>query len=432
MSGRDTAITVSRLNSYVRGVLWEDMNLKSVRVKGEVSNCTYATSGHIYFTLKDAGASVRCLMFRSRAVGLSFRLKDGMAVIVTGDVDLYEAGGQYQLKVSSAVKDGTGVLYERYEQLKARLKAEGLFDEAHKKPLPAYPSSVGIVTARTGKAIHDIVTNATRRNPWIQLVFCPANVQGDGAASTLIRGIRALESYGVDVIIIGRGGGSIEELWEFNDERLARTVYNCTVPVISAVGHDSDTTIIDYVADRVASTPTAAAELAVPDMVKIAAYLDQMRIRLDGIMESQAAGARAQAAHYAAQLRALSPGRVLQERKQSLETARKRMQVMMEHRLSDGKQSLIEQENSLVRLMRQRMEDARNRNALYAQKLHGLSPLRQLERGYAYVSDEEGHGVSSITQAPGGSILQIEVTDGRIRAAVEETISVIRERIGEE
>ena len=432
MSGRDTAITVSRLNSYVRGILWEDMNLRGVKVRGEVSNCTYATSGHIYFTLKDAGASVRCLMFRSRAVGLNFRLKDGMGVIVTGDVDLYEAGGQYQLKVSSAVKDGTGVLYERYEQLKARLKAEGLFDEAHKKPLPAYPASVGIVTARTGKAIHDIVTNATRRNPWIQLVFCPASVQGEGAASTLIRGIRTLESYGVDVIIIGRGGGSIEELWEFNDERLARTVYNCSIPVISAVGHDSDTTIIDYVADRVASTPTAAAELAVPDMVKIAAYLDQMRGRLDGIMQSQAAGARAQAAHYAAQLRALSPGRVLQDRKQSLDTARKRMQVMMEHRLSDGKQSLLEQENSLVRLMNQRMEDARNRNALYAQKLHGLSPLRQLERGYAYVSDEEGHGVSSISQAPQGSILQIEVTDGRIRAKAEEIIPVIRERIGEE
>ena len=432
MSGRDTAITVSRLNSYVRGILWEDMNLRGVKVRGEVSNCTYATSGHIYFTLKDAGASVRCLMFRSRAVGLNFRLKDGMGVIVTGDVDLYEAGGQYQLKVSSAVKDGTGVLYERYEQLKARLKAEGLFDEAHKKPLPAYPASVGIVTARTGKAIHDIVTNATRRNPWIQLVFCPASVQGEGAASTLIRGIRTLESYGVDVIIIGRGGGSIEELWEFNDERLARTVYNCSIPVISAVGHDSDTTIIDYVADRVASTPTAAAELAVPDMVKIAAYLDQMRGRLDGIMQSQAAGARAQAAHYAAQLRALSPGRVLQDRKQSLDTARKRMQVMMEHRLSDGKQSLLEQENSLVRLMNQRMEDARNRNALYAQKLHGLSPLRQLERGYAYVSNEEGHGVSSISQAPQGSILQIEVTDGRIRAKAEEIIPVIRERIGEE
>jgi exodeoxyribonuclease VII large subunit len=241
-----------------------------------------------------------------------------------------------------------------------------------------------------------------------------------------------LESYGVDVIIIGRGGGSIEELWEFNDERLARTVYNCSIPVISAVGHDSDTTIIDYVADRVASTPTAAAELAVPDMVKIAAYLDQMRGRLDGIMQSQAAGARAQAAHYAAQLRALSPGRVLQDRKQSLDTARKRMQVMMEHRLSDGKQSLLEQENSLVRLMNQRMEDARNRNALYAQKLHGLSPLRQLERGYAYVSNEEGHGVSSISQAPQGSILQIEVTDGRIRAKAEEIIPVIRERIGEE
>ena len=432
MSGRDNAITVSRLNSYVRGILWEDMNLRGVKVRGEVSNCTYATSGHIYFTLKDAGASVRCLMFRSRAVGLNFRLKDGMGVIVTGDVDLYEAGGQYQLKVSSAVKDGTGVLYERYEQLKARLKAEGLFDEAHKKPLPAYPASVGIVTARTGKAIHDIVTNATRRNPWIQLVFCPASVQGEGAASTLIRGIRTLESYGVDVIIIGRGGGSIEELWEFNDERLARTVYNCSIPVISAVGHDSDTTIIDYVADRVASTPTAAAELAVPDMVKIAAYLDQMRGRLDGIMQSQAAGARAQAAHYAAQLRALSPGRVLQDRKQSLDTARKRMQVMMEHRLSDGKQSLLEQENSLVRLMNQRMEDARNRNALYAQKLHGLSPLRQLERGYAYVSNEEGHGVSSISQAPQGSILQIEVTDGRIRAKAEEIIPVIRERIGEE
>ncbi len=284
MSAAMAAITVSRLNSYVRGVLWEDINLRGVKVRGEVSNCTYATSGHIYFTLKDSGASVRCLMFRSRAAGLSFRLKDGMGVIVTGDVDLYEAGGQYQLKVSAAEKDGTGLLYERYEKLKARLKEEGLFDEEHKRPLPAYPSTVGIVTARTGKAIHDIITNATRRNPWIQLVFCPASVQGEGAAATLIRGIRALEAYGVDVIIIGRGGGSIEELWEFNDERLARTVYNCSVPVISAVGHDTDTTIIDFVADRIASTPTAAAELAVPDMVKVAAYMDQIQTRLDSII----------------------------------------------------------------------------------------------------------------------------------------------------
>ena len=431
MSAAMAAITVSRLNSYVRGVLWEDINLRGVKVRGEVSNCTYATSGHIYFTLKDSGASVRCLMFRSRAAGLSFRLKDGMGVIVTGDVDLYEAGGQYQLKVSSAEKDGTGLLYERYEKLKARLKEEGLFDEEHKRPLPAYPSTVGIVTARTGKAIHDIITNATRRNPWIQLVFCPASVQGEGAAATLIRGIRALEAYGVDVIIIGRGGGSIEELWEFNDERLARTVYNCSVPVISAVGHDTDTTIIDFVADRIASTPTAAAELAVPDMVKVAAYMDQIQTRLDSIMQTKADQSKAKASHFAAQLRALSPGKVLQDRKQFIDSAGKRMQVMMEHRLSDGKQSLLEQENSLTRLMRQSVEDSRYRNALYAQKLHGLSPLRQLERGYAYVSDEMGHGVSCIGQAPRGTHLQIEVTDGRIRAAVEETVPVIRGRIGE-
>ncbi len=432
MSSKDGAISVSRLNSYVRGVLWEDMNLHGVKVRGEISNCTYAASGHIYFTLKDAGASIRCLMFKSKAAGLNFRLTDGSGVIVTGDVDLYEASGQYQIKVSAVQKDGTGLLYERYEKLKARLRAEGLFDEAHKKPLPAYPDKVGIVTARTGKVIHDIMTVGTRRNPWIQLVLCPASVQGEGAAATMIRAIQALEAYGVDVIIIGRGGGSIEELWEFNDERLARTVYSCSVPVISAVGHDSDVTIIDYVADRIASTPSAAAELAIPDMVKVAAYMDQTGSRLDRVMRACIERSQAQMAHYEAQLRLLSPGRVLKDRKDYLETLYKRMQVMMDHRLSDEKQSLLEMESSLGRLMRQRMEDTKNKNAIYAQKLNGLSPLRQLERGYAYVSDEEGRGVSQIAQAPAGSELQIEVTDGRIRAKVTEAVPAVRESYGEQ
>ena len=426
------AISVSRLNSYVRGILWEDMNLHGVKVRGEISNCTYAASGHIYFTLKDAGASVRCLMFKSRRAGLSFRLQGGMGVIVTGEVDLYEAGGQYQLKISSVEKDGTGLLYERYEKLKARLKAEGLFDESHKKKLPVYPEKVGIVTARTGKAIHDIITVSTRRDPWIQLVLCPASVQGEGAAASLIRGIRTLEAYGVDVIIIGRGGGSIEELWEFNDERLARTVYACRVPVISAVGHDSDSTIIDFVADRVASTPSAAAELAVPDMVKVSEYLDRSRDRLDAVMNEAAARARAQAAHFGSELRLLSPGRMIRERKEHLSLAGRRMQVMMEHRLSDGKQSLLDQEKEINRLIRQKIEYTQNKNALYAQKLGGLSPLRQLERGYAYVSDQDGHGVSMIGQAPPGTALQIEVTDGRILAVVEETRAVERDQYGEE
>ena len=258
--------TVGQLNSYIKNMFAQDYFLQSVYVKGEVSNCKYHTSGHIYFTLKDPRGTISCVMFAGSRSGLSFRMQDGQQVVVLGAVDVYERDGKYQLYAKQIILEGEGLLYERFRQLRQELEEEGMFDPQYKKPIPPYIKTLGVVTARTGAAVRDIIQIAARRNPYVQIILYPAIVQGQEAAPSIISGINALERLGVDVIIVGRGGGSIEDLWAFNEREVAQAVFDCSVPIISAVGHQTDTTIVDYVADLRAPTPSAAAELAVWDI----------------------------------------------------------------------------------------------------------------------------------------------------------------------
>ena len=393
---RKQVYSVSSVNQYIKSLFMDDFALNHIYVRGEVSNCKYHSSGHIYFTLKDRGGAIACVMFAGNRKGLNFRMTEGMAVIVFGSVSVYERDGRYQLYAREIMQEGAGKLYEAYEALKKKLLAEGLFDEEHKLDIPKYPKRLGVVTARTGAAVKDIINVSLRRNPWLQIVFCPATVQGEGAVQSVVRGIRALEEAGVDVMIVGRGGGSIEDLWAFNEEMVARAVYDCKIPVISAVGHETDTTIIDYVADLRAPTPSAAAELAVPDMRIVLGQLQGYEEALEAAMEQIMALCRQRVDSYARVFRHLNP----------------------QSRLNDRRQRLMEVEDRLRLGMERRIEQAKSELAIRTQQLEGVSPLRQLERGYAYVSDEDGHGVASAEQVTVGQHLFLDVKDGMIESEV--------------
>lgn len=401
--------SVSSVNQYIKSLFMDDYALNHIYVRGEVSNCKYHTSGHIYFTLKDKGGAMACVMFAGSRKGLNFRMTEGMSVVVFGSVGVYERDGRYQFYAREIMREGVGQLYEAYEALKKKLLAEGLFDEAHKKRIPRYPERLGIVTARTGAAVQDIINVSLRRNPWIQIVFAPAQVQGEGAAASVVRAIHALEDYGVDVMIVGRGGGSIEDLWAFNEEIVARAVYDCTVPVISAVGHETDTTIIDFAADLRAPTPSAAAELAVPDMRVVLGQIDSYTETLDSAMQNRIDGCLRRLDGYERIFRYLSPKSRINDRRQRLMSVEERMQTAMKRKL----------------------ELTKGRLAVDAQRLEGMSPLKQLERGYAYVSDEQGHGITVIDQVAEGSLLRVAVTDGEIDAVVTEIRAKRRDWDGE-
>ena len=393
---RKQVYSVSSVNQYIKSLFMDDFALNHIYVRGEVSNCKYHSSGHIYFTLKDRGGAIACVMFAGNRKGLNLRMTEGMAVIVFGSVSVYERDGRYQLYAREIMQEGAGKLYEAYEALKKKLLAEGLFDEEHKLDIPKYPKRLGVVTARTGAAVQDIINVSLRRNPWLQIVFCPATVQGEGAVQSVVRGIRALEEAGVDVMIVGRGGGSIEDLWAFNEEMVARAVYDCKIPVISAVGHETDTTIIDYVADLRAPTPSAAAELAVPDMRIVLGQLQGYEEALEAAMEQIMTLCRQRVDSYARVFRHLNP----------------------QSRLNDRRQRLMEVEDRLRLGMERRIEQAKSELAIRTQQLEGVSPLRQLERGYAYVSDENGHGVASAEQVTVGQHLFLDVKDGMIESEV--------------
>ena len=264
--------SVGQVNSYIKNMFTQDFMLGRIYVKGEVSNCKYHTSGHIYFSLKDETGTIACVMFAGQRGGLAFRMREGQQVIVLGSVNVYERDGRYQLYAKEIILDGAGLLYEKFEKLKQELEEMGMFEQEYKRPIPPFASTVGIVTAPTGAAIRDIIHIASRRNPYVQLYLCPALVQGEDAAESIADGIRRLDAFGVDVIIVGRGGGSIEDLWAFNEEIVARAIFACQTPVISAVGHETDTTIADYVADLRAPTPSAAAELAVYEEAKTCTF----------------------------------------------------------------------------------------------------------------------------------------------------------------
>ena len=388
--------TVKQVNAYIKNMFTQDFMLSRIYVKGEVSNCKYHTSGHIYFSLKDESGTIACVMFAGQRGGLSFRMSEGQQVVVFGSVNVYERSGSYQLYAREIRLDGEGRLYERFQALRRELEEMGMFAPEYKKEIPAYAGRVGVVTAPTGAAVRDIMNISARRNPYVQLILYPARVQGEGAAESVARGIHMLERQGVDVIIVGRGGGSIEDLWAFNEEIVARAIFDCTVPVISAVGHETDTTIADYVADLRAPTPSAAAELAVYDFRQVQSRMQETDLKLKRLLGQKIQLARMQLRQYVTRLKVLHPRYQLQERQQLL----------------------VEYEERLKRCMERKIQKERHRLALYIEKMKGLSPLKKLNLGYAYVEDEKGNSVRSVQQVRKGSVLSVHVTDGVIYTSV--------------
>lgn len=370
--------------------------LQGLFVKGEVSNCKYHPSGHIYFTLKDPKGVVNCVMFAGNRAGLSFRLAEGQQVIVGGTVDVYERDGRYQLYAKQIALDGSGLLYEKFEQLKRELEESGMFAVEYKQPIPRYIRTLGVVTADTGAAVRDIMQIARRRNPYVQIILYPAIVQGEAAVPSVVRGIRTLEKLGVDVMIVGRGGGSMEDLWAFNEREVAQAVFDCSVPIISAVGHETDTTIIDYVADLRAPTPSAAAELAVTDVREILSQLEADRMMLNRLMQRKLQDGRTEIRQRELQLRALSPMGRIRERRMRLLNMEEQLQNRMEKLLGARRHAL----------------------AIYIEKFKSLSPLEKLNSGYSYITDGDGSNIRSVKQVREGQELEITVSDGSFRAAV--------------
>ena len=397
IQGRKNVYTVGQVNTYIKNMFAQDFLLHRVCVKGEVSNCKYHTSGHIYFTLKDATGTISGVMFAGNRRGLAFRMKEGDRVVVTGSIEVYERDGKYQLYAKEITLDGEGDLYLRYEALKRELEEMGMFAQEYKKPIPRYVKRVGIVTAPTGAAIQDIRNIASRRNPYVQLILYPALVQGEGAAESIVNGIHALDLLGVDVMIVGRGGGSIEDLWAFNEEIVARAIFECETPVISAVGHETDTTIADYVADLRAPTPSAAAELAVYDVERLMQDIASCENRLNRLMKNQAVFSKNRLLSYAARLKVLSP----------------------EYQLNSKKQYAAELEDRLGRTMRDVLNQKRHRMELLARDMDGLSPLKKLSQGFSFVSDMEGKNLSGVDQVETGDHIKIQMTNGCLEATVD-------------
>ncbi len=399
------AYSVTEINQYIKNMFLRDRILSRIYVKGEVSNCKYHTSGHIYFTLKDTQGQLACVMFAGQRRGLTFKLEEGQSVIVLGSITVYERDGKYQLYANEILLDGLGILYERFEKLKKDLEAEGLFDPAHKKKIPPYPKRVGIVTASTGAAIQDIINISRRRNPYVQLILYPALVQGAGAAESVVKGIGTLDKLGVDTIIIGRGGGSIEDLWAFNEEIVARAVYACKTPVISAVGHETDITISDYVSDLRAPTPSAAAELAVNDYMSYISLLRDYRRQLTKAMLQKLT-------HYQSRLK---------------ELRLRLIYASPSYQIRQKRQLLVDLEQKLQDRMNQRLKEKRHQLELYIARLEGLSPLSKLSKGYALVAGKDNKPLQSIKGVTYGDLLTISLLDGDIRARVEETLDKKRE-----
>ena len=390
------AVTVTQLNKYLKDRFDEDENLNAILVKGEISNFKNHYTGHLYFTLKDETSLIKCIMFKSYAEKLQFKPKDGMKVMVFGTVSVFERDGVYQIYCKSMMEDGMGDLHEKFEQLKTKLEAEGLFDEKHKKSIPVFPKVIGVLTSQTGAVIRDIINVSSRRNPNVYIRLLPVPVQGPGASEQIAEKIKIMnEKKLADVIIVGRGGGSLEDLWPFNEEIVARAIYNSEIPIISAVGHETDFTIADFVADLRAPTPSAAAELAVPDIFelkqKIQNYQNRYRIAL----------------------------------KKKLEVMKLRLEKVMKSRaFTDPKRKIIDNSillDNLVKRLEKTIKDLQNsktnRYKELIAKLDTLSPLKTLIRGYS-LTEKDGQIVKSVKQINKGDLISIRFTDGKKEAEI--------------
>lgn len=389
--------SVAQVNNYIKNMFAQDFMLHQMSVSGEVSNCKYHTSGHIYFTIKDQGSALNAIMFAGNRRGLTFPMKDGDHVVVTGSIEIYERDGRYQIYAKEITPAGMGELYLRFEALKKELEEMGMFAKEYKKPIPRYATRVGVVTARTGAAIQDIQNITSRRNPYVQLILYPALVQGEGAAVSIVNGIQALDAMGLDVLIVGRGGGSIEDLWAFNEEIVARAVFDCKTPVISAVGHETDTTIIDYVADMRAPTPSAAAELAVFDIQQFLNEMQGIQLRLSRGMQEQIQKMYRRTEQFAMRFKYLNP----------------------ENKLNQKKQYAADLEEKIRRKMSDILQDRKHRFGLLAGSLDGLSPVKRLGQGYSFATDANGKSLKDIHQVQKADQISVYVLNGTIEAKVE-------------
>lgn len=390
--------SVAQVNSYIKNLFVQDFLLNRISVRGEVSNCKYHTSGHIYFTLKDKSGTLSAVMFAGQRKGLAFQLQEGQQVVVTGSIDIYERDGKYQLYAREIKRDGVGDLFERFQRLRDELEEMGMFAAEYKKPIPKYAKTIGIVTASTGAAIHDIMNIAARRNPYVQLILYPALVQGQDAKFSIVNGIRTLDALGLDVLIVGRGGGSMEDLWAFNEEIVARAIFECETPVISAVGHETDVTIADYVADLRAPTPSAAAELAVFDYRQFENRLEVLREALMRGMERNLERKKAQVEQYQMKLKLHHPERIL----------------------NDHRQRLVQIQDQMERSLEEKLTDRKHRLALLAGRLHGMSPLERLSRGFGFVTDKDGKPVASVKKLQKEEILSVRLADGWVETRILE------------
>lgn len=416
--------TVSQVTAYIRNMFTQDFALNRISIRGEVSNCKYHTSGHIYFTLKDGGAQIAAVMFAGQRKGLDFELREGQEVTVSGTVDVYERDGRYQLYAKEITREGKGDLFRQFEKLRNELEEMGMFDSCYKQPIPKYARKVGIVTAGTGAAIRDIMNISARRNPYVQLILYPALVQGEQAKYSIAKGIETLDRMGLDVLIVGRGGGSIEDLWAFNEEMVARAIFNCTTPVISAVGHETDVTIADYVADLRAPTPSAAAELAVFDYGQFVEQVNLYRQVLERSMERRLEKLHFRLDQCGMRLKLLSPEKQLNDRRQRLADMESRLERMMEENLGLSRRKLEDRRRRLEARMALGLTEGKHRLALLSGRLDGLSPLKKLGGGFGFVTDARGRAFASITQAEPGDIIRVSVKDGRVDARVVETESM--------
>lgn len=392
-------LSVTQINEYIRTLLSQDEVLSMICVRGEISNLTLHRSGHIYFTLKDETSVLKSVMFRSSAQRVKFALKEGMNVIVYGRISLYTPSGQYQLYADDIQPDGIGALYIAYEQIKEKLQKEGLFDLSRKKPIPKLPSTVGIITSPTGAAIHDMINVMGRRFPLTKLLLYPALVQGDSAYLTLIAGIEYFNATkSADVIIIGRGGGSMEDLWAFNNVELAYAIANSEIPVISAVGHESDFTICDFVADLRAPTPSAAAELAVPNSLNVKNELNKSVLSVEKTLISKIQ-------NYRKHLNVLSSARILTSREGLLDEYRMKINLVSD-KLDNGFNNVI--------------KDKKHSYGVLCAKLNSISPLNTLSRGYAIVQNDNGQAISNIDDIKIEQKITVALQNGNFSAVVNE------------
>ena len=410
--------TVSQINAYINKKLKFDNNLKNVYVKGEISNFKTYSSGHSYFTLKDEKSQIPAVMFKGRKHSLKFQPEDGMKVIIKGKIEVFERDGKYQLYATTMTEDGIGALYVAFEQLKKKLKAEGLFDDAHKKEIPEYPRRIGVVTAQTGAAIRDIITTIKKRYPYCEVLIFSTLVQGDQAAGQIVRQIKHAQEFDIDTLIVGRGGGSIEDLWPFNEEIVARTIYDCKIPVISAVGHEIDWTISDYVADKRAPTPTGAAMIAVPDTNEVKFKITQLNGRLNKNMKDMISQNKTKLNHISQKQILKNPESIYEIKAMILDNLVTKLELASKKNIVENKNKLLKLENRNI--LRNPEEILRMKREPYLRnldKLNVLNPLLTLKRGYT-LTKLEGKVVSSVKEVKSGDKLDVEFDDGIINTRV--------------